>query len=118
MESWGTQVLISGSAAFLQRSSGEAQIPAKLRKPAWCSTGPEPPHIVLPRAPFHPCSDQKPQNTRGAPTFLPRKALFYLILSETALDELPCGAPDAILFFLDEAAWDSASAAAEIFANH
>lgn len=74
--------------------------------------------IVLPRAPSHPCSDQKTQTTRGAPTSLPRKALLCSILPEAAQDELPCAASHAILFFLDEAACDSAFAAAEIFANY
>lgn len=120
MENWGTQVLISGPAAFLQwsPSSGKAEIAAELRKYPWCSICPQPPHTVLPRAPSHPFSGQKPQNTRGAATSLPRKALFGLILSEAAQDELPCGTPCTFLFSLDEAVCDSAAAAAEIFANY
>lgn len=120
MENWGTQVLISGPAAFLQwlPNSGKAQIPAELRKHLWCSICPQLPHTGLPRTPARPCSIHKPQKPEGAPTSLPRKAPLYPIFSEAARDELPCGASHTILFSLDEAACDSAAAAAEIFDNY
>lgn len=120
MENWGTQVLTSGPASFLKwsPSSGKAEIPAELRKHPWCSICSQPPHTVLPRASSHPFSGQKPQNSRGAPTSLPRKALFCLILSKAAQDELPCETSCTFLFSLDEAVCDSAAAAAEIFANY
>ena len=75
------------------------------------------PHCGL-EPPSHPCSGQKPRETRDTPTSLPTEALFCCLFSEEAQDGLPCGASHAMHFFPAEAACDSAPAAAEAFANY
>lgn len=72
----------------------------------------------LPPPTSHPSSGQKPRETRGTPTSLPKKAPFCCIFSGAAQDRLPCGASHAMHFVPAEATCDSAPAAAEVFANY